>query len=61
MVETTLKLNKTKEIPKQTKVLFYFAKTYIQKKPRNTFMPESLVKNAIYFHGFAGFTHLHPN
>ena len=40
MVETTLKLNKTKEIPKQTKVLFYFPKTYIQKKPRNTFMPE---------------------
>ena len=40
MVETTLKLNKTKEIPKQTKVLFYFAKTYIQKKPRTTFMPE---------------------
>ena len=40
MVETTLKLNKTKEITKQSKVLFYFAKTYIHKKPRNTFTPE---------------------
>ena len=48
---------KLKEIPKSIKLLFYFAKTYIQRKLTNAFTLEWLVKNAIYSHGFAGFTH----
>lgn len=38
-------------------MLFYFEKTYVQRKLTNAFTLEWLVKNAIYSHGCAGFTH----